>query len=269
MSYLFRLLGFLNDIFKSRRIILELTKKDFRVKYLGSYLGILWAFVQPLVTIVILWFVFSVGFKSMPVENFPFILWLMAGMIPWFFISDSIANATNSITDNSYLVKKVVFRVSILPVIKILSSLFIHVFFILVLLAMFLVYGYFPTLYWLQLIYYLAATITLVLGISFITASLAVLTRDVGQVIAMVIQIGFWSTPIFWSFKMIPVNYWPIVRLNPFFYIVEGYRDSLIYHIWFWERSELTVYFWLVTGAIFLLGALLFVRLRPHFADVL
>jgi ABC-type polysaccharide/polyol phosphate export systems, permease component len=269
MTYLFRLWGLLSDIGKSRRIIYELTKNDVKSKYLGSYLGIVWAFFQPLVTIIILWFVFSVGFKSMPVENLPFILWLIAGMIPWFFITDSIASATNSIIENSYLVKKVVFRVSILPVIKILSALFIHLFFILVLFIFFIVYGYSPTVYWLQVGYYLAATIALVFGISLITASLAVFTRDVGQVVAMVIQFGFWATPIFWPFKMLPAKYLPLVKLNPFFYIVDGYRDCLINKVWFWEHPGLAIYFWLVAGSIFLLGAVLFIRLRPHFADVL
>lgn len=145
MPYVQECYAFLNLIWNSRNLILELTRKDFKARYLGSYLGIMWAFVQPTITIFIFWFVFEVGFKSMPVDNFPFSLWLISGMLPWFFISESISGATNSIIENSYLVKKVVFRVSILPIIKTLSALFIHAFFIVFLIVMFWVYGYKPT----------------------------------------------------------------------------------------------------------------------------
>lgn len=222
MDYAKQFFTFLLDIIKSRKLIFELTKKDFQMKYLGSYLGILWAFVQPTITILIFWFVFEVGFKSMPVENVPFILWLMSGMIPWFFFSESVMNATNSIIDNSYLVKKVVFRVSVLPIIKILSALFIHLFFIAFLFIMFMIYGYMPNVYNLQIIYYLFATIVLVLGISWITSSLVIFMRDIGQVVAMLLQFGFWLTPIFWSFKMVPEKYHFIFKLNPVYYIEKG-----------------------------------------------
>ena len=202
-------------------------------------------------------------------DNFPFILWLITGIIPWFFFSDSISSATNSIMENSYLVKKVVFRVSVLPIIKILSALIIHLFFIMFIFLMFLIYNYMPNIYNLQVIYYLFATIVLVLGLSWITSSLVIFLRDIGQIVAMVLQFGFWLTPIFWSFKMVPEQYHFIFKLNPVYYIVEGYRNSFIYNIWFWEYPNLTVYFWIETLALFAIGALLFRRLRPHFADVL
>jgi len=262
-------ISFLNDILKSRELILELTRKDFQARYLGSYLGILWAFVQPTVTILIFWFVFQVGFKSMPVHDFPFILWLMAGFIPWFFFSEAVLSGTNSVLDNSYLVKKVVFRVSVLPIIKILSALFIHMFFVVFLFVMFLIYGYKPSIYNLQVIYFVFSTVILALGISWITSSLVIFLKDVGQIVTMLLQFGFWLTPIFWSFNILPVKYHFLFKLNPVYYIVEGYRDSFIYHRWFWERYNLSPYFWIETLGLFIIGALLFKRLKPHFADVL
>lgn len=269
MKYAKQFWLFLLDIIKSRHLIFELTKKDFQVRYLGSYLGILWAFVQPTITILIFWFVFQVGFKSAPVGDFPFILWLMTGIVPWFFFSESLSSATNSVLDNSYLVKKVVFRVSVLPIIKILSALFIHVFFIAITFLMFAIYGFLPNLYNIQVIYYLFATIVLVLGLSWITSSLVIFLKDVGQIVAMLLQFGFWLTPIFWSFKMIPEKYHFMFKLNPVYYIVEGYRNSFINHIWIWESPNLALYFWVETLAIFVIGAMLFRRLKPHFADVI
>ncbi|MDO8444887.1 MAG: ABC transporter permease [Deltaproteobacteria bacterium] len=260
---------FLLDLFKSRKIILELTKRDFKSKYLGSYLGLLWAFVNPAITILIFWFVFQAGFKSMPVDNYPFILWLMTGMIPWFFFSDSIANASNSIVENSFLVKKMVFRISILPVVKILSALFVHIFFIVVLFLMFWFYGYSPDIYNVQAFYYLFSAIIFILASSWITSSVILFMKDMGHIIAVLLQFGFWLTPIFWSLKIMPEKYHPIIKLNPVYYIVEGYRDSFIYKAWFWEHMNLTIYFWTVTSFTFVLGAIIFRKLRPHFGDVL
>ncbi|SMG46531.1 ABC transporter permease [Paenibacillus aquistagni] len=262
-------IGFIKDIVLQQRFIIEMSKKDFIARYLGSFLGILWAFIQPTVQILIFWFVFQVGFKSAPVDNFPFILWLIAAMIPWFFISDSITSATTSIIDNSYLVKKVVFRVSILPITKIYSALFIHFFFIVFMITMFLIYGYNPTVYYLQILYYIFASIMLVLGVSWITSSLVIFMKDIGQIVGVLVQFGFWLTPIFYSLDIVPEKYHFLIKINPVYYIVEGYRDTFIYHKWFWEHPLLTLNFWMITFTVLALGTLIFKKLRPHFADVL
>lgn len=260
---------FVRDLFRSRELLFELTKRDFKARYLGSYLGLLWAFVQPSITILVLWFVFQVGFKAQPVDDFPFILWIMCGMIPWFFFADSLAGATTSIMDNSFLVKKVVFRVSILPIVKILSALIIHVFFIGILFAVYFIYGYEVSIYHVQIVYYLLAIIILNLGLSWATSSIIIFMKDMGQIVSILLQFGFWLTPIFWSIKMVPIKYQIFIKLNPIYYVIEGYREAIIYHRWFWENMIMTVYFWAIALSVFICGALLFWKLKPHFADVL
>lgn len=269
MHYIRNFYEFIFSIWRSRRLLWDLTKKDLKQRYVGSYLGILWAFIQPAITVCIFWFVFQVGFKSMPVDNFPFILWLVCGMFPWFFFSDAMQAATNSIYANSFLVKKVVFRVSLLPMIQILSALLINMFFVAVLFLMFALYGYMPSIYNLQVFYYLFGSICLVFGLSLVTSSLAVFMKDVGQLVGMMIQFGFWGTPIFWSLKLIPESFQWVFKLNPMYYVVEGYRNSFIYHKWFWELGFTNISFWLITAFVMLFGAFIFKKLRPHFADVL
>lgn len=263
------LIDFLRATWQNRRLLLKLTKNEFKQRYLGNALGVFWAFIQPTATIVVFWFVFQVGFKSQPVDNFPFILWLVAGMFPWFYFSEGLSQGTNSILANSFLVKKILFRVSLLPIIKLLSAMAIHIFFIFFMYAMFIYYGFTPEIYWLQVIYYLFATTVLLLGLSWITSSVVVFFKDMEQLVAIVIQFGFWLTPIFWSMKMVPEKYHWIIELNPVVYIIEGYRNSMIYHKWFWEDMSGTLYFWTITLIIFFLGSITFRRLRPHFADVL
>ena len=269
MHFIKAMLNFILDIFHNRRLLWDLTKKDFKQRYLGSYLGILWAFIQPSITVLIFWFVFQVGFKSMPVDNFPFVLWLVCGMFPWFFFSDAINSATQSIVSNSFLVKKVVFRVSLLPMVQILSALIVHAFFVCVLFLMFALYGYMPKLYNLQIFYYDFALLCFVFGFSLITATLMVFMKDVAQIVAMIIQFGFWGTPIFWSLKIIPESYQWIFKLNPMYYIINGYRNAFIDHIWFWDLGYSGVWFWFFTIMIVMLGVFLFSKLRPHFADII
>ena len=261
--------SFLQAIWYNRSLLWSLTKNDFKQKYLGNFLGITWAFLQPMASILIIWFVFQVGFKSQPIDNFPFILWLVAGMFPWFYFSEGLSNGTNSIIANSFLVKKVVFRVSLLPIVSIMTAFIVHLFFIFFMFAMFIYYGYSPTIYWIQIIYYVIATSILLLGLSWFTSSIMVFFRDIGQFVAIMIQLGFWLTPIFWSISIAPQQYHWIIKANPAYYIIEGYRNSMIYHKWFWEDITLTLYFWIVTSIIFVIGALTFKKLRPHFSDVL
>ena len=261
---------FLKHIVESRKLLFTLSYNDFKEQYLGSYLGIIWAILRPLMFIGVMWFVFGVGFKSKPVnDGTPFILWLLSGMIPWFFFADAIGKGMNAVVSNSFLVKKVAFRVSVLPLVKVLSSLYIHVVFVGILLSIFLYYGYKPTLYWLQIPYFMLCMILLLLGVSWLTASIKVFVKDVGEVIGVIIQFGFWVTPIFWSINIIPQKYQSIIKLNPMFYIIDGYRNALIHQKWFWENMNLTVYYIVFTVMVLVLGAIVFKRLRPHFGDVL
>ncbi len=270
MKYVQQFLKFIAELIERRDLVFELTRRDFKTKYLGSYLGILWAFVHPTIYIVILWFVFQIGFKSKPVENLPFILWMVTGIIPWFFFSECLGNATNAVIENSFLVKKVVFSIGLLPIVKIMSSLVIHLFFVAVIFLMFLLYGYSPNIYNLQVFYYLFATLILLLGLSWLSSSLIVFLRDVGQIVSMLLQFLFWMTPIFWSVNILPAKLQLLIKLNPVYYLIEGYRNAFIYKAWFWESDYLwSIYFWAVTLVIFVVGAVVFRNLRPHFADVL
>lgn len=260
---------FLKGLYLNRKLILQMTKRDFKNKSLGSFLGIVWSFIQPTVFILVIWYVFEMGFKSKPMGDFPFILWLASGMILWLFFSESFSSATNSIFEYSYLVKKVKFRVSMLPIVKILSSLIVHLFFVIFLFIMFFIYGIIPGMYAFQLVYYLFATIVLLLGLSWITSAINLFFKDISQIVQIILQIGFWFTPIFWSLKMVPEKYQFIFRLNPLYYLTMGYRDSMINKVWFWENPGLTIYFWCFTLLVFAIGSILFRKLRPHFADVL
>lgn len=269
IKYANPLSAFFREIVGNRTLIFRLAKNDFKTKFSGSYLGIFWAFVQPIVTVLVYWFAFQVGLRSGNVGDFPFVLWLVSGLVPWFFFSEALNSGTNAFIEYNYLVKKVVFKISILPVVKTISALFVHLFFAFFTLLLFAGYGYFPDLYSIQVVYYSFCVFVFVLGISYITSAIVVFFRDLTQIINIILQVLVWLTPIMWNISMLPESLAWFFKLNPIYYIVFGYRSALMDKTWFWENYYMTGYFWIVTVAMFGIGVLLHKRLKDHFADVL
>lgn len=266
----------LAGIYESRKLIARLSVNDFKTKFAGSYLGIIWAFIQPVITILVYWFVFEKGFKPVAIHNaagakVPYVLWLIAGMVPWFFFSEALSGGTRALLDYSYLVKKVVFKIDILPMVKVISSVFVHLFFMAFAVILYALYGYYPDFYTLQILYYSVCLCILVTGAVYLTSAVVVFFRDLNQVINIVLQVGVWVTPIMWDMSTMDIGetFKNILKINPLFYIVQGYRDSLIGKTAFWERGFHTAYFWIFTIACFWVGNYVFKRLRMHFADVL
>lgn len=258
------------DIIKNKTLILQLAKNDFKSRFAASYLGGLWAFVQPIVTIVIYVFVFQYGLKAgAPVEGISYVLWLVSGIVPWFFFQEALLTATNSLIEYAYLVKKVVFKINILPVVKITSALFVHLFFILITFILYIANGRSFDIYIIQIVYYSICAMVLATGLSYLTSAVVVFFRDLGQIVNILLQFGMWLTPIMWDVSMMGPTLRKIMKLNPVYYIVYGYRDAFYARTWFFEKPDQTVYFWVITGLIFLAGMFIFKKLEKHFADVL
>ena len=273
-------IDFLKSILQSRKMIGSMVTNDFKVKYASSALGITWAFIQPLVQMLVIIFVFTVGLKAGPVPSgVAFAPWLICGLVPWNFFADAVTNGTNSLSEYSYLVKKVVFRTAILPVVKTLSSLLVHLVFIGILFVATLCFGYVPTIYTLQLLYYLPCLIFLVFGMNWLCAALGAFFKDIAQMINVFLQLFVWLTPIMWDKSKLDNLFLQIgplkiavvtlFKMNPIFYIVDGYRDAFTGSTWFWEKPGWTVYYLLFSVLTFVLGATIFHKLRPHFSDVL
>lgn len=250
-------------------MLFSLAKNDFKAKYAGSVLGAVWAFINPIITILIYWFVFQVAFQNGPVGNVPYVIWLVSGIVPWFFISEAWGGATGVLIDYSYLVKKVVFKIELLPSVRVLSAAFVHLFFVLLTFIIVIAYGFSLNLIHFQIIYYLLGAYALSLSLGKITSVLTAFAKDIGNIVGVLVQFGFWLTPIFWDINSIPESLHFIFKINPIYYITEGYRDTFVYGTYFWEKPYLSIYFWCVVGILFLLGNVLFKKLRPHLADLI
>lgn len=260
------------EIIKKRKLIWELSKADFKKRFVGSYFGIAWMFIQPITTILIYFAIFQLGMGSRPPVGEVYVLWLIPGIIPWFYFSEVLNGGTNCLQEYHYLVKKVVFQVEILPIIKLISCVMVHAIFVFVMLVVFLLYGKMPMVSWIQIIYYSFAASVLVLAITYFTSAVQVFFKDMTQMVGIFLQFGMWMAPIMWApamFPKAPVWLEQVLKINPVYYIVIGYRDSMLSGDWFFERPLLTIYFWAVTVGCLLIGLKVFKKLRPHFSDVL
>ena len=286
-----RLFSIFEDLWLNRKLMGKLAWMDIRKRYAGSVGGIIWAYVVPLINILVMWFVFQYVFKSRGslggVTDVPYAVWLVPGYIMWTLIADSLTQATTCMNEYSYLVKKVQFKSDLLPPVKVLSSLFIHAFFLVFALVICLIFGnqgYWPTWAWLQIFYFTFGAVVLLTGLAWLVAALAVFLKDMQQIVTVVLQLGFWATPVFWNLNDIlkdgnggdpspkRVFAYYFLQFNPFYYLVNGYRSTMVLNRPFWEFDGAYwqgPYFWAVAIFFLLLGAITFGRTRKHFADVL
>lgn len=263
--------NFLFSFVKQRKIIYTMVIRDFEGRYFSSFIGLPWAFIQPAASIFVIWFAFTYGLKAgVTSTGVPYTPWLIVGLIPWMFISQTMIVACAAIPEYSYLIKKTSLNVSMIPLIKVFSGMIVHVILIVcIIILLSLFYDIYPSIYWLQILYYLFALTILLSGIAWFVASVNVFIKDMAHIINIAVNMLFWATPVIWPYSMLTGNLKYIALLNPFFYITEGYRYTFIEKKWFFEFPEMNIYFWGVTITIFVLGALTFQKLKPDFGDEL
>jgi ABC-type polysaccharide/polyol phosphate export permease len=262
--------GFVKDVFSQRKMLWNMSLNDFKSRFLGSALGVVWGFITPLITILIYWLVFEFGLRSGErADHVPFVLWMVTGMVPWLFFSDVISGASSSLMEYSYIVKKIVFNLKLIPLIKVISSSYVHILFIILNMILVFSYGYWPTEYWFQLIALIPYCYITVLAISYFNAALVPFFRDFPQIISILLQFLFWVTPIIWDMAIVPSKIKWLFQLNPLYYLIEGYRSVFVYQQNFLNNNP---GFWIMFALMALL-LVVSVKIYDHFegsfADVL
>lgn len=262
----------MESIIKNFKIVMNLAVSDFKKRFVGSYFGIIWMFVQPLATVLVYTLIFQVGFKSVPpVPGVSYVIWLIPGIIPWFYFQDSILQGTQVLYEYNYLVKKIVFNVEMLPLVKLISVFLSHICFVIIMYIVFLIARVPITIKSFAVIYFSFAISVLSLGIIYFTSAINVFFKDMGQIVTILMQFGMWMAPIMYDESLF-ANKAPIliklIKLNPIYYIVKGYRFCMI-NDKFIDFGMLTIYYWIVTIIIFFIGFKVFKKLKVHFSDVL
>ena len=249
--------------------IVEMAMKDLKKQYSGTIFGMLWPVLKNLIFVFAYWFTITIGLKSERSVGAPYMVWLAAGLVPWFFIRDTLVPAARSIRSQRFLVTKVIFPKSIISTYKVFAGFISSFMFLGIVMVICFCYGVFPTIYWIQVIYYALAALALMIAISLTTSTLVVLSRDIEFLLNSTIVLVFWLTPILWDVENLSGILAFIVKLNPFYYVIGGFRESIVGQTWFWEHPTLTLYYWGVVVVLFLIGAFIHGKARDHFADVL
>lgn len=240
-----------------------------RSRRTGLVLGRIWDFLNPLFQILIYWFVFSVGLKTQARDGMPYALWLMCGMMPWLALNASCLGSAGAIGSGASVLKNMSVPMTMMPVKAIVKAYQEHLWTMGILAAALLIGGVRPNWHWLELAYYLLASWAFLLGFSLVTSSLSAVCRDVYEFLNPVMRLLFYISGVVWPLEALPERLQQIMKLNPFAYIVEGYRHCMLYETGLWVHWAQGIYFWAVTLALLLLGSTLHMRLRKRFIDQL
>ncbi|MBC5635722.1 ABC transporter permease [Ornithinibacillus sp. BX22] len=251
-------------------LIFRLAFYEIKSKYQMHYLGIIWQFLNPFIQVCVYWFIFGIGLRQgESVGDIPYIIWLLTGLIPWFFISPSVVQGANSIYSKVNLVSKMKFPVSILPTITIISNSLN----LIVMLAIFGIVAWYYnislSLHIVQLPYYMLCLYVFLFALTLLSSTISALIRDFQLLIQSIMRLLFFLTPILWSIDRFPEQYQTILKLNPFAYIINGFRNSILEGNWFFNERRYMFYFWSLTLLILFIGSILHERFKNKFVDYL
>ena len=256
--------------YNNRIRTMRLASYELKSQNNGTYLGFLWNFINPALQIFVYWFVFAIGLNAAaPRGDYPYIIWMIVGIIPWFYISTAMLSSSNSIYAYSGVLKRMYIPLSIVPVKAVITALFSHLLSMVVVFLVIFISGYSVSIYTFQLPYYILCSIAFLIGFSLFASSVTVVFRDFQKILNSVVRLLFYITPVVWSQENLPEHLRFILKLNPLAYIIDGYRDCILYGRgleWHWKQG---IYFWIVTVVLFVIGCNVHMKFREKFIDLI
>jgi ABC-type polysaccharide/polyol phosphate export permease len=269
------LLDSLRQLPRYRGLIQSLVARELKARYRGSVLGFFWSFINPLLLLLVYTFVFTVVLPGGWDEKLgPRALFLFCGLLPWTWFSSSLIESSNVLISSGNLIKKVMFPAEILPIVSVLSNL-VHFLFGLIILVAFLIYYHAPLqlseLVWFPAVVFVQLLLTL--GLALILSAMTVHFRDIKDILANVLTLWFFATPIIYPMSQVtdpasPTAHWAklLINLNPFTHLAISYQEILFYPGPFGHWKWL-VALGVASAILFLFGYFLFDRLRDSFAE--
>ena len=255
------------DIWRFRELFYILAWRDIVVRYKQTVIGILWAVIRPLLTMMVLVVVFS-NIAKLPSEGVPYPLYVFAAMLPWAFFATAFGDAGNSLINNSVLISKVYFPRLIIPAASVIVAVvdFIVSFFILLCLMLF--YKVIPDWHMLLFPFFLLLGFCVALGAGLYVAALNVKYRDFKFIVPFVVQMGLYISPVGYSSTIIPDQYKLLYYMNPMVAVLDGFRWCVSGGRTAFNLTELTVSI-CVTLILMFVGIYLFRKSEKTFADVI
>ncbi len=255
---------------RNRGLIRTMVRRDIVGRYRGSFAGVFWTVINPLLLMLTYFFVFGIVLRTRfgaDTSRSAFALYFLAGMLPWLAFSEAVGRSANVLLEHRNFIKKLVFAVETLPVNLVVSGLVSEFFAILLFCGFVLVArGSVPwTVVWLPAL--LIPQILFTAGVTWFLAALGVFLRDLGQIIGFLLTLWFFVTPICYPETSLPKEFQPLFAKNPIYVLVRGYRAIFLEHrppdfgpLW---------KLWVVAVVVFVLGHAWFYKLRKTFADII
>lgn len=250
---------------------IKMARSDLVKTYRGAALGWAWAVIKPVVTIFVYWFAIAIGFrKGTPINGYPYFLWLISGLVPWFYMSEMLTQGADSMRKYSYLITKMHFPVSTIPTFVSISKLFVNLVLLAAMIIIFTFFGKFPTVYYLQIpLYILFSYIFFTLWALF-SAPISCVSKDFSNLIKSFVFAIFWFSGVLFDPNNIKnAVLRKLIKLNPVTFLATGFRDAFINEKWFFDKPKELLAFLGITFIMGLLALWSYKKLRKEIPDVL
>jgi len=258
----------LKELIRSRELIFFMTWRDLKVRYKQTVLGVAWAIIQPVMTMVV-FSIFFGGLARVPSDGIPYPLFSLAGLLPWQLFENSLRNASRSLVTNRNMITKIYFPRVVLPLSSVLACIVDFFVAVPILIFMMIYYHYSPNIYLLLIPFYILLTIITSFGVALWFSAMDVLYRDIGYIIPFICQLWMYLTPIAYGSGMISnPKLQFIYNLNPMVGVVNGFRSSLL-GVYNTVPIQSIVFSSVISILILISGLVYFRRMEKQFADLI
>lgn len=264
-------LEIINEHIYFNKQIFKLAKSDLIKTYRGAALGWMWAIIKPVITLFVFWFAFVVGMRSgNPVNGYPYFLWLVAGFLPWFYISEMITQGAGCIRKYAHLVTKMKFPISVIPTFVSLSKLTVNLVLLMITIVIFMLFGYMPDIYMIQLPIYILIMFSFFSLWALFSGMLSAISKDFQNLVNACSNAVFWMSGIIYDVNKISTPWIKtLLKFNPVTVVANGYRNVFIEKQWFFNDEEEIMCFVVSFVVMFLLALWAYKKLRKDIPDVL
>lgn len=253
------------ELWDYRELLWVLAARDIKIRYRQAVLGGLWAVLQPIMTMLVLWMIFG-RLAQVPSDGYPYPLFVFSALLPWFLFANTVSSSTNSLIGSATLITKVYFPRLLIPLSPIGGGLVDFAISAVALLFLSVGFGISPSSATLMIIPLLVGLIVLIVGLGALLSALTAAYRDFRLVVPFVLQIWFFATPVVYSASLIPAQFRWMLFLNPMSGFVEGFRSAFLGGAFDWVGIGIS---FVVSVGIAAAGVAYFVRVERRLVDVI
>lgn len=259
----------IKEQFRYFYLVRRLSFYELRSLTSGNYLGMAWEIINPAIQITIYWFVFGFGIRQRaPVGGIDYFPWMFGGILAWFFINQSVLKSSKSIYTKIKMLSKMNFPMSVIPSYVIFAQFYPHLVIVGLGIIILQFIGFPISIYFIQIPIYTLGLLLFLFGLSLILSTMTTIVRDIQMLLQSLMRMLLYLSPILWPPTLLPESWHTFLKLNPFYFVIEGYRASLLGLEWYFiEHPVHFGYFVGVTGLTLLVGSYLHVKFRDQFID--